>query len=73
MFGADSGVPEEIYASVIVMRHRLAEVLAEKVEADEIDEDYGLKIGSQILRENALKLFPQLRSRRWKRPPAARR
>jgi glucuronate isomerase len=68
MFGADSDFPEEIYGSTVLMRRCLAEVLAEKVEAHDLDEDEALRIGRQILRGNALKLFPQLQSRLWKKP-----
>lgn len=71
MFGADSDFPEEIYGSTVVMRRCLAEVLAEKVDAGDLEEAYALKVGRQILRENALKLFPQLRSRLWKKPASA--
>jgi predicted TIM-barrel fold metal-dependent hydrolase len=71
MFGADSDFPEEIYGSVIVMRRCLAEVLAEKVDAGDLEEAHALKIGRRILRENALKLFPNLRHRLWKKPAFA--
>jgi hypothetical protein len=38
-------------------------VLAEKVAWGQLTEEHALRIGRQILRDNALKLFPQLRSR----------
>ena len=39
------------------------EVLAEKVERGDLLEEHALRIGRQVLRDNALALFPQLRSR----------
>jgi hypothetical protein len=44
----------------------LAEVLAEKVEAGDLKEEHAVRVGRQILRENALALFPQLKTRLWK-------
>jgi hypothetical protein len=41
-------------------------VLAEKVARGDLLEEHAAGIGRQILRENALELFPQLRSRLWK-------
>ncbi|MFN0125968.1 MAG: hypothetical protein ACKV19_04700 [Verrucomicrobiales bacterium] len=38
----------------------------EKVERDELRQDHALRIGRQILRENALELFPSLKSKLWK-------
>jgi hypothetical protein len=43
-----------------------AEVFAEKVDVVDLAEEHALRIGQQILRENALKLFPQLKDRLWK-------
>ena len=45
----------------------MAEALAEKVIRGELLEEDALKIGRQIMRENALELFPQLRERLWRR------
>ncbi len=45
---------------------RVAEVLAEKVDRGDLIEEHALRIGRQILRDNALELFPQLQSRLWK-------
>ncbi len=64
MFGADSDFPEEIYGSVIVMRRCLAEVLAEKVEAGEIEEDYALKMCASRVR-----ITSPSRDRRCGAPP----
>ena len=44
----------------------LAEVLAEKVDRGDLTEEHALRIGRQILRDNALALFPQLKDRLWK-------
>jgi len=41
-------------------------VLAEKVIAGDLTEEHALAIGRQIMRENALELFPQLKERLWK-------
>jgi hypothetical protein len=50
-------------------------VLAEKVDRGDLKEEHALRIGRQVLRENALALFPQLTGRLWKEkgklePPA---
>jgi predicted TIM-barrel fold metal-dependent hydrolase len=60
MWGADTVHAESIYAATELTRQCLAEVLAEKVQRDELKEDQALHIGRQILRENALKIFPKL-------------
>jgi hypothetical protein len=44
----------------------LAEVLAEKVDCGDLKEEHALRIGRQVLRDNALELFPQLKDRLWK-------
>jgi len=41
--------------------------LAEKVLRGELREEDALPIGRQILRENALALFPQLKNRLWRK------
>jgi hypothetical protein len=41
-------------------------VLAEKIDAGDLKEEHALRIGKQILRDNALALFPQLNDRLWK-------
>ena len=63
MWGADCNHAEGIYGATVTTRRVLAEVLAEKVERGELLEEHALRIGRQILRDNALKLFPQLRGR----------
>jgi hypothetical protein len=76
LWGADCNHAEGIYGATAVMRRVLAEVLAEKVDRGELLEAHALRIGRQVLRENALALFPPLRTRLWKEegrtePPGA--
>jgi predicted TIM-barrel fold metal-dependent hydrolase len=66
MWGADANHAEGIYGATEMTRRCLAEVLAERVERGELLEEHALQIGRQILRDNALALFPQLRNRLWK-------
>ncbi len=66
MWGADCNHAEGIYGSTEFTRRCLAEVLAEKVTRGDLLEEHAKKIGRQILRENALTLFPQLENRLWK-------
>jgi predicted TIM-barrel fold metal-dependent hydrolase len=66
MWGADCNHAEGIYGATEFTRRCLAEVLAEKVDRGDLIEDHALRIGRQILRENALELFPQLKERLWK-------
>jgi predicted TIM-barrel fold metal-dependent hydrolase len=63
LWGADANHAEGIYGATELTRRCLAEVLAEKVERGDIREEHALRIGTQILRDNALKLFPQLKAR----------
>lgn len=66
LWGADCNHPEGIYGATETTRRCLAEVLAEKVESGVLLENRALRIGRQILRENALALFPRLEARLWK-------
>jgi predicted TIM-barrel fold metal-dependent hydrolase len=66
LWGADCNHAEGIYGATIATRAALAEVLAEKVDRGDLAEDHAARIGRQILRENALSLFPQLKARLWK-------
>lgn len=66
LWGADCTHAEGIYGATEVTRRCLAEVLSEKVDAGDLKEEHAVAIGRQILRENALKLFPQLKNRLWK-------
>ncbi len=71
LWGADCNHGEGIYGATEMTRRCLAEVLAEKVDRGDLVEEHAVRIGRQILRENALALFPQLKDRLWKRAGAA--
>ena len=77
MWGADCNHAEGIYGATEFTRRCLAEVLAEKVDRGDLLEEHADRIGRQVLRDNALELFPQLEGRLWKHkgqklsPPAA--
>jgi hypothetical protein len=66
MWGADCTQAEGIYGATETTRRCLAEVLAERVDAGNLRFEDADRIGRQILRDNALKLFPQLKDRLWK-------
>ena len=66
LWGADAHHAEGIYAATEYTRRCLAEALAEKVERGELREEHARRIGTQILRENALTLFPLLKEKLWK-------
>lgn len=66
LWGADCNHAEGIYGATEFNRQCLAEVLAEKVIAGDLKEAHALQIGKQILRDNALELFPQLKDKLWK-------
>ena len=66
MWGADCNHAEGIYGATEMTRRCLAEVLAEQVDRGELSEEHAVRIGRQILRDNALALFPQLKDRLWK-------
>jgi len=68
MWGADAVDAESIYAATEFTRQCLAEALAEKVERGELQERHAIRIGHQIMRENALKLFPKLKRMLWRSP-----
>jgi hypothetical protein len=67
LWGADTVQAEGIYAATEFTRQCLAEALAEKVDRGELGEDDAARIGRQILRENALALFPKLKRQLWKK------
>jgi hypothetical protein len=72
MWGADTVQAEGIYAATEFTRQCLAEALAEKVERGELREEHAARIGRQVLRDNALKLFPKLERFLWRnRKPAS--
>jgi len=66
MWGGDANHAEGIYGATEMTRRCLAEVLAEKVDRGDLSEEHALRIGRQIVRDNALALFPQLKERLWK-------
>ncbi|HUG93378.1 MAG TPA: amidohydrolase family protein [Planctomycetaceae bacterium] len=66
LWGADCNHAEGIYGATEFTRRCLAEVLAEKVDAGDLKEEHAVRIGRQVLRDNALELFPQLKDRLWK-------
>lgn len=70
MWGADTVQAEGIYAATEITRRCLSEALAEKVQRAELREEQALRIGRQILRDNALKLFPKLRRQLWRDKPS---
>ena len=65
-WGADAEYAEGIYGATETTRRVLGEVLAERVDDGNLREEDALRIGRQILRDNALKLFPRLKERLWK-------
>jgi len=66
MWGADCNHAEGIYGATEFTRRCLAEVLAEKVDRGDLIEEHAQRIGKQIMRDNALELFPRLKERLWK-------
>jgi hypothetical protein len=66
LWGADTVQAEGIYAATEFTRQCLAEALAEKVERGELQETHAARIGRQVMRENALKLFPKLKRQLWR-------
>jgi predicted TIM-barrel fold metal-dependent hydrolase len=72
LWGSDSSTAEGVYGATELTRRCLAEVLTEKVAAGNLCEEDALRIGRQILRDNALQLFPQLKERLWKHKPPLR-
>jgi uncharacterized protein len=70
MWGADTVQAEGIYAATEFTRQCLAEALAEKVERGELREEHAQQIGRQIMRDNALKLFPKLKRQLWRKDAA---
>ncbi len=66
MWGGDTSTAEGIYGAAEFTRRCLAEALAEKVLRHELLEADALQIGRQVMRENALALFPTLRTKLWR-------
>jgi len=70
MWGADTLDAEGIYAATEFTRQCLAEALTEKVQRGELLEKHANRIGRQVMRENALKLFPKLNRMLWRKENA---
>ncbi len=68
MWGADTVNAEGIYAATEFTRRCIAEALAEKVQRGELREEHANHIARQIMRDNALKLFPNLKRMLWRKP-----
>jgi len=66
MWGADTVNAEGIYAATEFTRQCLTDALAEKVQRGELREDHAQRIGRQIMRDNALKLFPKMNRMPWR-------
>jgi hypothetical protein len=66
IWGADTVNAEGIDAATVFTRQRVSEALAEKIVRQELREDQAVRIGAQIMRDKALKLFPKLRRQLWK-------
>ncbi len=66
LWGGDCLHADGIYGATEFTRRCLAEVLAERVDRGDLKEEYARRIGRQILRENALELFPPLKKKLWK-------
>jgi len=69
LWGADAHHAEGVYGATEFTRQCLAEALAEKVIRGELPEAHALRIGGQIMRENALELFPGMKAKLWKAIP----
>jgi uncharacterized protein len=63
MWGSDMNTIEGTYGTTVFTRQCIYEALAEKVTDKELREEDAARIGRQILRENALAMFPSLRER----------
>lgn len=66
MWGADCNHAEGIYGATEMTRRVLAEVLAERVDRGDLRMEDAERIGRQILRENALAVFPGLKDKLWR-------
>ncbi len=67
MWGSDQIDAEGIYAATEFTRRCLAEVLTERVIRGDLRYEDARRIGKQVLRDNALEMFPQLKTRLWKK------
>lgn len=66
LWGADCNHAEGIYGATKFTRRVLAEVLAERVDRGDLRMEDAEHIGRQILRENALRVFPGFQSKLWR-------
>jgi predicted TIM-barrel fold metal-dependent hydrolase len=66
LWGSDLHHAEGIYAATEMTRRCLGEELAEKVVRGDLLELHALRIGEQIMRDNALEVFPRLKPLLWK-------
>ncbi len=66
LWGTDLHHAEGIYAAAELTRRCLGEVLSEKVISGNLTEHHAMQIGMQIMRDNALAVFPRLKSHLWK-------
>lgn len=66
LWGADCNHAEGIYGATEMTRRVVAEVLAERVDRGDLQMADAEHIGRQILRDNALNLFPGLRAKLWR-------
>ena len=66
LWGADTADAEGIYGAAEFTRQCLAEALTEKVERGELLPEHATRIGRQVMRDNALKLFPKLNRMLWR-------
>jgi len=66
LWGADCNHAEGIYGATEVTRQVLAKVLAERVDRGDLQIKDAQRIGRQILRENALMVFPGLKAKLWR-------
>jgi predicted TIM-barrel fold metal-dependent hydrolase len=70
-WGGDEHTAEGIYGETEMNRHCWADVLAGKISRGELDEDDARRIGKQILRDNALNLYPLLKPKMAQRQAQA--
>ena len=71
LWGSDEGIGEGIYGATECMRRCWAEVLAEKIDRGDLLEANARQIGEQIFRNNALELYPRLRTKLWRQKATA--
>jgi predicted TIM-barrel fold metal-dependent hydrolase len=65
-WGGDDATVEGIYGAAEMNRQCWAEALAERVDRGDLDEPEAKRVGKQILRDNALELYPRFQGKLWK-------